>query len=104
MAINPADAVAAYKANIKTAPSSMMPGNEALKPSNHFMEMVKDVASNAIEANKQAEEISKQGLTGKAELSDVVAAVSHAETALQSVVTVRDKVIYAYQEILRMPI
>ena len=104
MAINPADAIAAYKANITSGPSNMMPGGEVSKPSNHFLEMVKGVAENAIEANQQGEEIAKQALTGKAELADVVTAIAHAETTLQTVVTVRDKVISAYQEILRMPI
>ena len=37
-------------------------------------------------------------------LIDVVTAVAEAETTLQTVVTVRDKVIAAYQEIMRMPI
>lgn len=104
MAINPADAIAAYKANITSTPSSMMPGGESVKPSSHFMDMVKGVAENAIDSNKKAEEISKQALTGKAELADVVTAIAHAETTLQTVVTVRDKVISAYQEILRMPV
>ena len=104
MAINPADAIAAYKANITSAPSSMMPSGGEVKPSNHFIEMVKGVTENAIESNRQAEEISKQVLTGKAELADVVTAIAHAESTLQTVVTVRDKVISAYQEILRMPI
>jgi flagellar hook-basal body complex protein FliE len=35
---------------------------------------------------------------------DVVTAVAEAETTLQTVVAVRDKVISAYQEIMRMPI
>ena len=104
MAINPADAVAAYKANITSAPSNMLPGNETIKPSSHFMDMVKGVAENAIEANQKAEEISKQALAGKAEIADVVTAIASAEATLQTVVTVRDKVISAYQEILRMPI
>jgi flagellar hook-basal body complex protein FliE len=35
---------------------------------------------------------------------DVVTAVSEAETTLQTVVAVRDKVIAAYQDIIKMPI
>jgi flagellar hook-basal body complex protein FliE len=33
-----------------------------------------------------------------------VTAVNNAELALQTIVTVRDKVIQAYQDVLRMPI
>ncbi|MEM6903398.1 MAG: flagellar hook-basal body complex protein FliE, partial [Pseudomonadota bacterium] len=35
--------------------------------------------------------------------TDVVMAVNNAEITLQSVVSIRDRVISAYQEILRMP-
>ena len=40
---------------------------------------------------------------GKADLNDVVQAVTNAEVTLQTVTAVRDKVLNAYQEILRMP-
>jgi len=38
------------------------------------------------------------------ELIDAVTAVSSAETSLQTVIAIRDQVINAYQEIMRMPI
>ena len=41
---------------------------------------------------------------GKANMIDVVTAVAESETAIQTLVSVRDKVIAAYEEILRMPI
>ncbi|MGZ3306338.1 MAG: flagellar hook-basal body complex protein FliE, partial [Asticcacaulis sp.] len=41
---------------------------------------------------------------GKAELIDAVTAVASAETSLQSVIAIRDQVISAYQEIMRMSI
>ena len=44
------------------------------------------------------------GAAGEAELIDVVTAVSAAEISLETVVAVRDEVVKAYQEILRMPI
>ena len=45
-----------------------------------------------------------KAVVGEADLVEVVTAVNSAEMALQTVVTVRDRVISAYQEILRMPI
>ena len=42
--------------------------------------------------------------TGDAELIDVATAVSAAEITLETMVAVRDEVVRAYQEILRMPI
>ncbi len=54
----------------------------------------------AQEADTQA----AAGLTGKGNMTDVVMAVSNAETALQATVAVRDKVVSAYQEIMRMAV
>jgi flagellar hook-basal body complex protein FliE len=44
------------------------------------------------------------GVAGKADVNDVVTAVTTAEVTLQTVVAIRDKVISAYQDILRMPV
>ncbi len=41
---------------------------------------------------------------GKANMIDVVTAVAESETAIQALVSVRDKVIAAYEDILKMPI
>ena len=45
-----------------------------------------------------------EALTGRASLQDVVEAVTEAELSLQKMTAVRDRVISAYQEIMRMPI
>ena len=41
---------------------------------------------------------------GKANMVDVVTAVAETEVAIDALVAVRDKVISAYEEIMRMPI
>jgi flagellar hook-basal body complex protein FliE len=69
-----------------------------------FSSLLKDGARNAIESGKRSEELAKQAITGKADVRDVVAAVNNAELTLQTVVAVRDKVINAYSDILKMPI
>ena len=43
-------------------------------------------------------------MTGSADPHSVVEALAQAELAVQTAVTVRDKVVEAYQEILRMPV
>ena len=58
----------------------------------------------SVEAGKAAELATASAVAGEADLTDVVTAVSNAEMTLQTVVTVRDRVVAAYQEILRMPI
>lgn len=45
-----------------------------------------------------------EALSGRASLQDVVEAVTEAELSLQKMTAVRDRVISAYQEIMRMPI
>ena len=52
----------------------------------------------------QGEQTAKAAMTGKADPHALVQALAASETAVQTVVTVRDKVVEAYQEILRMPV
>jgi len=52
----------------------------------------------------RAEEVAKRGVVGLAGAQEVVEAVTAAELALEKMVAVRDRVISAYQEIMRMPI
>lgn len=69
-----------------------------------FAEMLKDVAGEALHAGRSAEAASVAAASGHGDLSAVVTAVSEAEMTLQTVVAVRERVIDAYKEILRMPI
>lgn len=69
-----------------------------------FGSMLKDSLQDAIGTQKQAETISMAATRGEAQLTDVVTAVTNAEVTLQTVVGIRDRIINAYQEILRMPI
>jgi flagellar hook-basal body complex protein FliE len=62
------------------------------------------VMSDAVQASKTAEVQIANQVAGKAELIDVVTAISSAEASLETVMAVRDQVISAYQEIMRMPI
>lgn len=80
-------------------------GMEAPKaPGSSFAELVKGAAEDALAAGHKAEAATLQAVDGSAEVSEVVTAIADAELALQTVVAVRDQVISAYQEILRMPI
>ena len=55
-------------------------------------------------ATMAADAASTQALLGQGSVSDVVLAVSRAELALQTAVAVRDRVVSAYQDVMRMPI
>ena len=52
----------------------------------------------------QTEEIAKAGMTGDADPHALVQALAQTELAVETAVTVRNKVVEAYQEILRMPV
>lgn len=69
-----------------------------------FGSMVDSLVGQTGEAMAAAEKTSIEAVTGNADLVDVVTAVSNAEMVLESVTAVRDRVISAYQEIMRMPI
>lgn len=43
-------------------------------------------------------------VNGSTDIVDVVTAIAETEVALETVVAVRDRVISAYEEIMRMPI
>lgn len=70
----------------------------------NFAELVKSIGESALEAGNKADQLSVAAVDGKANVAEVVTAVANAELALQTVVAVRDQVVQAYQEILRMPI
>jgi len=69
-----------------------------------FAEMVIGAAKGALDNVRQAEQVSASAMVGKASLTDVVTAVNGADIALKSVVAIRDRVISAYQDIMKMPI
>jgi flagellar hook-basal body complex protein FliE len=79
-------------------------GNTAGSGSSTFAGSLKDAAQSAIQSLKASEQQSINGVAGNVDIRDVVLAVNNAEVTLQTAISVRDKVIQAYQEIMRMPI
>ncbi|MEZ5946719.1 MAG: flagellar hook-basal body complex protein FliE [Hyphomonas sp.] len=55
-------------------------------------------------AMQQAEQTSMQTAVSGADPHAMVAALANAEMMLDAAVTIRDKVVEAYQELLRMPV
>lgn len=81
------------------------PGMEARdQPGGSFGDMMSGMLDNALSTAKAGEQASAQAVAGKADINEVVMAVNNAELSLQTIVGIRDKIIGAYQEILRMPI
>lgn len=74
------------------------------RPAAGFQDMVKESINHAVEVAEKSEAMTLAGIQGKADIQDVVLAVSNAEMALETVVAVRDTAIKAYQSIIQMQI
>ncbi len=62
------------------------------------------IASQFLGSLRQGEATVQQGLAGRADPKSVVMALASTELAIETAVTLRDKVVEAYQDILRMPV
>jgi flagellar hook-basal body complex protein FliE len=69
-----------------------------------FGEMLQSVMGDMTQQTRAAETQMTGAVQGRNSMIDVVTAVSSAEASLETVIAVRDQVISAYQEIMRMPI
>ena len=109
MSIGAFDAAAAYGRALGTGSTSGIAsprpaGGAATAGNGGFGSMVEEMVGDAAQSMRQAEQASAMQVAGKGDLIDVVTAIGAAETALDTVVAVRDKVVNAYGEIMRMQI
>jgi flagellar hook-basal body complex protein FliE len=94
-------ALNAYRATAQGQPAGAAPVGSS---TDGFGAMLERAMAGAVETARTADATSVQAMTGQAGVTDVVLAVSRAELALQTTVALRDRVVSAYQEIMRMPI
>ena len=99
MAIDPVSAARAYQ-QVARAGQGGAGGEEHLD----FGKLVQEAVRSAGHASANAEAQALNVASGRGDIVDVVTAISAAETQLETVMAVRDQVIQAYQEIMRMPI
>jgi len=69
-----------------------------------FGGLVGNAAESAINTLRVSEQATAAGMTGQADVQQVVQALSDAELTMQTVVAVRDKVLGAYNDIMKMTI
>ncbi len=69
-----------------------------------FSEILKATIGNTAGAVNASENTAIKAINGNMDLVDVATSVQNAEIVLETVVAVRDKVISAYQDIIKMPI
>jgi flagellar hook-basal body complex protein FliE len=78
-------------------------GQEASDGSD-FGAMVKQAMNAVVEAGHKSDAQTHAAVSGKADVIDVVTAVAESEVAVSALVSVRDRVIRSYEDILKMPI
>ncbi|MDX2073559.1 MAG: flagellar hook-basal body complex protein FliE [Alphaproteobacteria bacterium] len=69
-----------------------------------FSQLLESQLDDVVNTQKSAEGAKMEALTGKGDITDLVTAIANAEMALNTIVTIRDRAISAYQDIIRMPI
>ncbi|QCK88063.1 flagellar hook-basal body complex protein FliE [Phreatobacter aquaticus] len=69
-----------------------------------FGELLNSAVNQLGQTTRTADQRSQAMATGRADLIDVVTAVAETEVAVETLVSVRDKVVQAYEEIMRMQI
>ena len=96
----------AFRAAQNIVEKTSIGGGDESKSANKtsFSEMVGTALQGAVDTGYKSEAVSTKSMLGKASMTDVVIAVADAETALNTVVAIRDRVINAYQDIIKMPV
>ena len=69
-----------------------------------FSSVLKEALTAVSETGKKSDAQSQSLVNGKANMVEVVTAVAETEVAIDALVAVRDRVIQAYEEIMKMPI
>ena len=69
-----------------------------------FGALLKDAIGSVLDAGKKSDAQTVSMAQGKANVMDVVTAVAETDVAVSTLVSVRDRVIQSYEDIMKMPI
>jgi flagellar hook-basal body complex protein FliE len=69
-----------------------------------FGALLKDAIGGVMDSGRKSDAQTLAMTSGKANVMDVVTAVAETDVAVSTLVSVRDRVIQAYEDIMRMPI
>ena len=97
-----ANAYAALSRMMETGGAEKGAGTTGGGPS--FSALLKDAVGSVLEAGKKSDAQTMAMTSGKANVMDVVTAVAETDVAVSTLVSVRDRVIQAYEDIMKMPI
>lgn len=76
-------------------------GEQTTGPS--FSQLLENQVDDVVNSQKVAETAKMNAINGTGDITDLVTAIANAELALNTIVTIRDRAISAYQDIIRMP-
>lgn len=97
-----AGAAAAYRAVQGLAAPAGSAAEPA--PSQGFSAALSRAVEAVLESGRAADAGATAALAGRGSVTEVVLAISRAELALQTATAIRDRVVTAYQDVMRMPI
>ena len=100
----PGIAANAYATLAKLTESIGKSAGESAAAGPNFGELVKEAVGALSRATHNSDTQTQAAASGKSNIVDVVTAVAESEVAIDTLVSVRDKVIAAYEEIMKMPI
>jgi len=80
------------------------PGKATEGGDTSFGAILKDVVGGVLETGRKSDAQTVAMASGKANVMDVVTAVAETDVAVSTLVSVRDKVIAAYEDIMKMAI
>ncbi len=100
---SPSTAAQAYASLARLTESNLQKSGQAAAAES-FGSLLKGALAAVNEAGQNADRQAQALAAGKANIVDVVTAVAESEVAIDAVVAVRDKVIQAYEDIMKMPI
>ena len=98
----------AIAANAYAAAARVLDNGGAAKPADagspSFGDILKEAVGGVLDAGRKSDAQTVAMASGKANVMDVVTAVAETDVAVSTLVSVRDKVIASYEDIMKMAI
>ena len=101
MEVKIASASQAYADAIRRA-AELSPDAARERGGPNFSDLLADFVTDNVARLREAEQAGMAKVAGEGDLVDLVTAITNAEVALETVIALRDKLVKAYQEIIRM--
>jgi len=103
-AIPAATAASRYAATAMVQPGEGFGATAEAGAASGFGALLERAVTGTVDAAKASDRATMEAVSGSGDVTAVVTAVARAELALQTTVAIRDRVIQAYQDVMRMPI